>query len=132
MPRRVIRDSVLHSERYNSVGIEAKLLFFELLLCADDYGLVPLRPLYLRMHTTACAGKDDGWICKVVSDLMDADLVRPYDADGGRFGFIPRFKNWPRALRPLHPVPPSGCGREEVEQLIKERASRSKSKEKQQ
>lgn len=59
MPSRIIRDAILHSERYHSIGVEAKVLFFELLLNADDYGLVPMGHIFLRMHCPTCSGEDN-------------------------------------------------------------------------
>ena len=67
MPTRTIRDSLLDSERYHACPIESRLLFIELLLCADDYGLVPASDVYLRRHTTVCEGRTAAQIASFLS-----------------------------------------------------------------
>jgi hypothetical protein len=107
MPTRTIRDSLLDSERYHACPIESRLLFVELLLCADDYGLVPASDVYLRRHTTVCEGRTAAQIASFLSPLIDQDLIRPYDTErGGRFAFIPRFDNRAQAMKPKWPIPP--------------------------
>jgi hypothetical protein len=109
MPARLIRDKILDSERYHACGVESRLLFLELLLCADDYGLVPINDVYLRRHTTVCEGKTPAQIAGFLTPLMEQDLIRAYDGPrGGRFSFIPRFDNRPQAIKPKWPLPPDG------------------------
>lgn len=107
MPNRIIRDSLLDSERYHSCSVESRLLFIELLLCADDYALVPISDVYLRRHTTVCEGKSAGQIAGFLLPLFEHDLIRPYDSPkGGRFAFIPNFDNRAQAIKPKWPLPP--------------------------
>lgn len=109
IPNRLIRDAILDSEKYHSCPIESRLLFIELLLCADDYALVPISDVYLRRHTTVCEGKTAGQIAGFLLPLSEHDLIRPYDsAKGGRFAFIPNFDNRAQAIKPKWPLPPQG------------------------
>lgn len=114
MPNRVIRESILTSDRYVCLPTsDHRLLFLELLLCADDYGLVPLNISYIARRTTSCYGKSNEIIAGLLLPLVDADLIRPYDGPGGgKFAFIPRFNNpGIQALKPRWPLPPeSVCG----------------------
>jgi hypothetical protein len=107
MPNRVVRDAILDSERYHACPIESRLLYLELLLCADDYGLVPIADVFLRRHTTVCEGRSAAQIATHLAPLLENDLIRPYDsADGGRFAYLPRWKNRPEASKPKWPLPP--------------------------
>lgn len=106
MPTRVVRDAILDSERYHSVDKPARLAYLELLLCVDDFALMPLSDVYLKRHTTAFEGMGKTAIDTILAALHDADLVRIYETAGARFGFLPRFRNSPRAKKPKWPVPP--------------------------
>jgi hypothetical protein len=108
MPNRIIRGDLLDSDRYNSLTHDAeRLLFVELLLLADDYGLVPVNFGFLRRRTSPCTSKSLEQVTQMVSALADADLIRCYQSErGGQFAFIPRFDNRPQALKPRWPIPP--------------------------
>lgn len=109
MPNRIIRGDLLDSDRYNALTHDSeRLLFMELLLLADDYGLVPVNFGFLRRRTTPCSAKSVEQVTQMVSALADADLIRCYQSDrGGQFAFIPRFDNRPQALKPKWPIPPA-------------------------
>lgn len=106
MPTRMIREGLLDSDRYWSVTIEARQLYWHLLLLADDFGCVSLAPAFLRRRCF-----DDGpagdKIDRLVQQLLDADLVRIYECHGGRYGFIPRFGQRLRLNKLKHPEPPA-------------------------
>jgi hypothetical protein len=128
MPTRTIRDALLDSERYHACPIESRLLFLELLLCADDYGLVPIGDVYLRRHTTVCEGKTVGQIAGFLAPMVENDLLRCYTSDrGGRFAFIPRFDNRAQAQKPKWPPPPDGLDQGYVVRMM-EMAKRNKFK----
>jgi hypothetical protein len=124
MPNRIIRDGLLSSDRYHEVGIEGRLLFFELLLTADDYGLISLSPVFLRMRCPTCSGKQKEFISKLIGELVDVDLLRRYESGGSAYGYIPRFGNTPRAKKPKYPTPPEGIGGNDINKLISEMHSR--------
>lgn len=128
MPNRIIRDAILDSDRYHGLTHnDERLLFVELLLLADDFGLVPLNPAFLRRRTTPCTSKTAGQLAGMVSALADADLVRTYQSEGGGvFGYIPRFNGHPRAHKPKWPLPPSGEGFNEIRDLAKKRSTDAK------
>lgn len=106
MPTRMVRDSVLDSDRYHAVDKTARLAYLEMLLCADDFALLPLSDTYLDRHCTAFLGLGKQARDTLLISLMDVDLVRLYDVAGARFAYIPRFGNAPRARKPKWPMPP--------------------------
>jgi hypothetical protein len=60
VPNRIVRDAILDSPRYHGLSSDtARLLFFELLLLADDYGLTPAYPLFLSRRTAAARRATD-------------------------------------------------------------------------
>ena len=117
MPNRIIRGDLLDSDRYNSLTHDAeRLLFVELLLLADDYGLVPVNFGFLRRRTSPCTAKSLEQVTQMVSALADADLIRCYQSErGGQFAFIPRFDNRPQALKPKWPIPPAPVAQGAIE-----------------
>ena len=126
MPNRIIRDGVLDSERYHNLPSDsARLLFMELLLLADDYGLVPLGHIFLIRKTTVMAGKTPEAMAQMLSSLADQDLLRPFESDGSRFGYIPRFRNYPRAAKPKWPIPEGPSGNE-IRELQQKRLASAK------
>jgi hypothetical protein len=107
MPSRVIRDGLLDSERYWSVTIEAQRLFLHLLLLADDFGLVSLALAFIRRRCFDDA-PTPAKIDKLIDMLADADLIRIYEARGGRYAYVPRFRQRLRQMRAKNPPPPRG------------------------
>ncbi len=106
MANRLIRDGILDSERYWSVTIEAKLLFFHLMLVADDIGCLSLAPIFVRRHCFDDRPSDEK-VAKLLQELADADLVRIYMHDGARYGFIPRFRQRLQRCTLKYPEPPA-------------------------
>jgi len=108
MPNRVIRESIMDSPRFGAATPDAQFLYMQLLLLADDFGLVPINPYFLRKRTTAVAKASDEHILAHLSNLADHDLIRVYTVPGhaGQFAVIPRFGNYPRAIKAKWPLPP--------------------------
>jgi hypothetical protein len=73
MPNRLIREALLDSGRYWSVTIEARQLFWHLMLLADDFGCVSLAPVFIRRRCfddSPCTEK----VNVLLGQLADADL----------------------------------------------------------
>ena len=106
MPTRLVREGLLDSQRYWSVTIEARQLFWHLMLLADDLGCVSLAPAFVRRRCF-----DDGPMPDRVNlllvQLSDADLIRIYDVGDARYGFIPRFAQRLKRMTLKHPRPPA-------------------------
>jgi len=105
VPNRYVRDGVLDSPRYHSVGPLERLAFLELLLNADDWGLVPLHDVFLARKTTAFSGLNPEAIGAKLLQLDAADLIRVYFLDSHRFCYIPRNGFFVRSKKPRYPFP---------------------------
>ena len=120
MPSRVIREDILDSQRYWSVGIEARQLFFHLMLLADDFGLVSLAPIFVRRRCFDDA-PTPAKIDKLIEQMHDADLLRIYTVGDGampaRYGFIPRFGQRMRQMKARHPKPPEALYADDADAL---------------
>lgn len=118
MPNRVIRESLLDSERYWSCTIEARELYRHLQLLADDLGCVSLAPVFLRRRcfdNAPVQGKIDGFL----QQLSDHDLIRIYEVEHARYAFLPRFGQRLRRMHLKHPRPPESLLQGDGEALEK-------------
>lgn len=106
MPDRIIRDELLTSERYWSVGIEAQRLFVHLILSADELGRFSGKNYTIRAACYPGIAVDPKLIEKLICDLADADLIRLYEVGSQRYIFIPRYKQRLRAKNSYLPSPP--------------------------
>lgn len=105
MPSRIIRESILDSERYLELNEGEQLLFIHLLLLADDFGCVSLAPAFLgRRAFSERPGIPR--MLRMLSSLADQDLIRIYETKGAKFAFIPRFGQRLRVLHLRSPIPP--------------------------
>jgi hypothetical protein len=105
MPNRMVREGLLDSARYWAVTIKARLLYLHLLLLADDLGCVSLAPVFLRRRCFDDKPTEEQ-VARLLRELADADLIRPYDAEGARYAFIPRFRQRLQRTTLRHPAPP--------------------------
>lgn len=115
MADRVIRDELLTSGRYWSVSIEARELFVHLLLNADDTARFSGNNYTIRAACFPGQAVDPEKLEGLLSSLLDADLIRFYEAGGLRFIFIPRFKQRLRFTKSKYPAPPNGISDLHVE-----------------
>lgn len=130
MPSRIVRDTLLESDRWLSLANPAeRLAYVALLLKADDLATADASDgqlIRLWRETCNAKGKEDA--ARILQALVDADLVRVYEADGKRFVFIPRFRQRFRAATFRRPPPPENLLHDETDILknvrqIKERLS---------
>jgi hypothetical protein len=119
MPSRLIRESLLDSERYWSVTIEARQMYLHMLLLADDFGCISVSPTFLRRRCFNDSPSHER-IAKLLNELNDADLIRLYDHDRACFAFIPRFRQRLQRNTLKHPTPPDWAleGDEHAKQLF--------------
>ena len=102
MPNRLIREGLLESEAVLSVPVEARWLFVTIMLSADDVGL--FEATEFRLGRKADVSRDS--VGRLLMMLADVDLIRLYEVDGKRYGFIPRFKQRVQIKTTRHPLPP--------------------------
>lgn len=103
MPNRLIRDEMLESESILSLPVEARWLYVTILLSADDVGLFEATSFKLARRADIRRESGD----KLLQMLADADLIRVYDVDGKRYGFIPKFRQRLQIKRSKYPTPPA-------------------------
>lgn len=102
MPNRLIREGLMESEAVLSLPVEGRWLFVIVLLSADDLGL--FEATEFKLARRADVNRDLAG--KLLSMLADSDLIRLYEDDGKRYGFIPKFRQRLQIKRTKHPLPP--------------------------
>lgn len=102
MPTRLIREGLLESEAVLSLPTEARWLFVTIMLSADDLGLFEATEFKLARR----ADVRRELASKLLQMIGDADLVRFYEVDGKRYGFIPKFRQRVQIKNTRHPLPP--------------------------
>lgn len=102
MASKLIRGDMLDSERVHGVSVEARWLYFTILMLADDLGLYEENHFRLGRK----AGLDQKSLQPLLTELVAADLVRPYKVAAKGFGFVPRYGQRLRIKRTKYPVPP--------------------------
>jgi hypothetical protein len=111
MPSRIIRAEILDSDRWLGLAhVSERMAYIVLLLSADDLGTLDAGLGSLsRKWREPCQIKGTEDAAKILQALMDADLVRTYQADGNTYAFLPRFHPRFRATTFRRPPPPPEC-----------------------
>lgn len=107
MPDRILRSELLTSEAWLSLkSNDDRVCWMVLLLHADNMGNQPAGPHRL-VHMWRSFGVDTTEkAAKIMLELADVDLVRPYQAEGKPYCHIPRFRQAMRYLGKLWPISP--------------------------
>lgn len=114
MPSRIIRESILDSERYLSTSEAERLFFLHLCLLADDLGCVSLASAFLGRRAFS-ERPSETRLAKMIQALADVDLIRVYQHGGAKYAFIPRFRQRLQRETLKHPAPPSEMLRDQKE-----------------
>lgn len=118
MPSRIIRESLLDSDRYNRLPSDsARLLFIHLLLVADDLGNTEASTVFIRRRLMAEESSPKS-IDELLSFLESEDLIRLYESGGKRYAHIPRFRQRLRHFKKGNPRPPEGIEDPEIEAQV--------------
>jgi hypothetical protein len=121
MSDRVVRDELLTSERYWSVSIQAQQLYIHLLLCVDDAARFSGKNFTIRSACFPGRVVEAQELERILSELIDVDLVRAYMVGCDRFLFVPRFRNRRRYVASSKfPQPPN-----EINDLVCEKTDSS-------
>ena len=109
MPNRLLRDGALHSKALNSISLGAEVLFYRLLMCADDFGLAEVDPFTIKsrcfgVRIEATPEVIAGWL----RELAHHQLLRPYEADGRSLAAVNKWEQRRNAKHPKYPLPPWG------------------------
>ena len=91
-------------EQFVSVSPFARLLALALRNEADDQGVFEWKPVGLKMRLLPADTVD---IVALLSELVGADIIRKYAAEGREYGAIRNFQRYQRPKKPnsLHPIP---------------------------
>jgi hypothetical protein len=109
MPDRVLRSGLLWSVKINSVSEAAELLYVRLLLIADDFGLLDIDPMNLKIR--ALPGRDQfdlERIAKCTAELIEIELLSAYAVNGKKYAAVENWnqRRWAKASK--LPMPPWG------------------------
>src|ERR1700752_2751156 len=91
---RMLKAELMNSDRWLDLQSDShRLAYVCLLPLADDFGNLEggARRLWRYLHARTQI-KDESHSVSVLSDLMGADLIRPYKANGVEYWHLPRFK----------------------------------------
>lgn len=92
----------MESEAVLSLPVEGRWLFVIIMLSADDVGL--FEATEFKLARRADVNRDLAG--KLMQMLADADLIRLYEVDGKRYGFVPKFRQRVQIKCTKHPLPP--------------------------
>jgi hypothetical protein len=115
MPNRLIREGLMESETVLSLPVEGRWLFVIILLSADDIGLFEATEFKLARR----ADVNREIAAKLLQLLMDAGLVRLYEVEGKRYGFIPKFRQRLQIKHTRYPSPPASLYADDPDALNK-------------
>ena len=111
MPNRLIRDEMLESESILSLPVEARWFYVTILLSADDIGL--FEATSFKLARRADIRRESGE--SMLQMLADVGLVRLYEVNNKRYGFIPRFRQRLQIKRSKYPAPPKSLILDDVD-----------------
>lgn len=106
MPSRVIRSGLLDSESLAGLHDRTFRLYIHLLLSADDYGLVEVGYGPIK-RSAALLDWSREIVAKMLAELIDAELILPYEVDRKCYAAINRWDGIIQSM-PWHPLPPFG------------------------
>lgn len=121
MASRLIRDGILDSTRYWSVTIEARQLFWHLMLLADDYGCCSAAIVFIKRRAFETPPAN-AHVEMLLQQLADADLIRLYAVDKSPLLFIPRFGQRLRRMHSKYALPPLSIMDDSLKQKLKEKS----------
>lgn len=108
MPNRIVRDGLIHSDKFNNIGYLGQIIFVRLIINANDYGLHTADPGSLKklFGTHEPTDVDLGI---AMGSLTDAGMIRLYKIDGKDYLKIENFKQRIRlkVSEIPHPIPES-------------------------
>ena len=105
MPNRLLRDGICTSDALNELSPEEEVLFYRLLVVADDYGHMDGRPAILK--ATCFPLKDSATVKTItawVDGLVQKRLLARYEAGGKQFIAVMRWECRVRT-HPKYPQP---------------------------
>lgn len=107
MPNRILRDSALDSDRIAAVAEASEVLFYRLLMLADDFGRFDGRPAVIRARAFPLRQSvSEAQVIHRLQELCKVGLIYCYAVKGKPYLTIPRFEQRQRAEKSKFPAPP--------------------------
>lgn len=112
MPNRILREGILTSERFESLGWAEEVFYRRLMSVVDDFGRYYAKPALIRAscYPLLLNKVSDSDIEKWLTNCVNAALVRVYPAlDGKRYLELLDFRQQVRATASKYPAFDSSC-----------------------
>jgi hypothetical protein len=111
MPNRILREGILTSERVNLLNWEQEVFYRRLMSVVDDYGRFSAHPSLLRaaLYPLKLDTVRDANLERLLASVVQARLVRVYEAAGKRYLEMLDFRQQTRAKESRYPPPPRPC-----------------------
>lgn len=107
MPNRILRDAALDSDRLAAVSEPAEVLFYRLIMLADDFGRFDGRMSVIRSRAFALRQSvPEEEVSARMQELCKVGLIHSYSVSGKPYISIPRFGQRQRAEKSKFPAPP--------------------------
>ena len=109
MSNRIIKESIKYSPKIDRLSWFEEVVFYRLIVTADDYGCVDGRPILLKnelfptKETVTKKAVEDA-----ISKLASVGLLRKYNVNGKPYLFLPTWERHQRVRnkRRKYPAPP--------------------------
>ena len=110
MPSRILKESICTSESLAQLSAEAEVLFYRLIVRADDFGLFFGSPKLLASLLYPLRVPEESTVAAWLDELIRGGLVATYTGDDGRKYL--KLLSWDkhqnkRAVKPKYPQPQS-------------------------
>ena len=93
MPNRILKESICTNEQIDKLSPFDEIVFYRLIVNADDYGIFDGRPSILRSRLFPLKDIRNSQIENAIHNLASVELVSTYDVDGKPFV---RLLGWER------------------------------------
>lgn len=110
MPTRYLKSEICDSETLDSLTPLAEVLFYRLLVTADDFGRLDARQAYVKSKCfpvrDSITAKDTE---KLLLELHEKEVIILYEIDGRRYLQLCKWTNKPRSDVSKYPAMINGC-----------------------
>lgn len=108
MPNRVVRESILESEKVNSLTWAPEVFYRRLMSIVDDFGRYEDNPKLLRakLYPVLLDRVSLPDVEKWMRECVEAGLVRLYEVTGKKYLQVEEFNQTVRIKKPKYPPPP--------------------------
>lgn len=108
MPNRILKESICTSETISELSWFEEVLFYRLIVSADDFGRYDARPAIIKGRLFPLAGVTVKQIADALNKLASVGIVALYEVGG--HGYL-QITTWsrhqsPRAKKSKYPAPP--------------------------